>query len=264
MRFQFYCLDVIALAFRILGKNSNQFSVWMYKRIELVFVLLRPGPIRPSSARRSSRSASSTPPSSRRRRGRSPGRGGAARRRLRGRDGATWCCCFHRGARARGGAAAARATGPPPFAPSSFPHAPSVPPTSRGWGHREHGREPPVPGREAARERGGRWRPASAEKAWVMAGAPTEGARASREGGCRSSAGEWGGMEEQGSRPPRARRHPPMRGLLELPGVEGRAPPWGALEVAGEEDRGGEGAAVRHAAPRLRPATHHAALLPGE
>ena len=25
MRFQFYCLDVIALAFRILGKNSNQF-----------------------------------------------------------------------------------------------------------------------------------------------------------------------------------------------------------------------------------------------
>jgi len=26
MRFQFYCLDVIALAFRILGKNSNQFS----------------------------------------------------------------------------------------------------------------------------------------------------------------------------------------------------------------------------------------------
>ncbi|KAG2634781.1 hypothetical protein PVAP13_2NG309427 [Panicum virgatum] len=57
------------------------------------------------------------------------------------------------------------------------------------------------------------------------------GRRADREsrglprGGCRSSAGEWGGMEEQGSRPPRARRHPPMRGLLELPGAEGRAPP---------------------------------------
>ena len=109
MRFQFYCLDVIALAFRILGKNSNQFSVWMYKRIELVFVLLRPGPIRPSSARWSSRSASSMPPSSRRRRARSPGRGGVARRRLRGRDGATRCCCFCRGARARGRAAAARA-----------------------------------------------------------------------------------------------------------------------------------------------------------
>jgi len=121
-----------------------------------------------------------------------------------------------------------------------------------------------VPGREAARERGGRWRPASAEKARVVAGAPTEGEGASREGGCRSSAGEWGGMEEQGSRPPRARRHPPMRGLLELLGAEGRAPPWGALEVAGEEDRGGEGAAVRHAAPRLRPTTRHAALLPGE
>ena len=104
MRFQFYCLDVIALAFRILGKNSNQFSVWMYKRIELVFVLLRPGPIRPSSARRSS-----MPPSSRRRRAQSPGRGGVARRRLRGRDGATRCCCFCRGARARGRAAAARA-----------------------------------------------------------------------------------------------------------------------------------------------------------
>jgi len=111
MRFQFYCLDVIALAFRILGKNSNQFSVWMYKRIELVFVLLRPGPIRPSSARRSSRSASSMPPSSWRRRARSPGRGGVARRRLRGRDGATRCCCFCRGARAWGEAAAARATG---------------------------------------------------------------------------------------------------------------------------------------------------------
>ena len=117
-----------------------------------------------------------------------------------------------------------------------------------------------MPGREAARERGGRWRPASAEKARVVAGAPTEGAGASREGGCRSSAGEWGGMEEQGSRPPRARRHPPMRGLLELLGAEGRAPPWGALEVAGEEDRGGGGRAPRRTAspaghsPRRAPA----------